>query len=97
MGKTDATRLTRSLQEDPNYISWKTKDFIFVNAELTRVIRKLEESYHVEIRADGVELNGLRLTSTYREQSIDAILETIATAFGMAVHKEKDTYYLTIN
>jgi transmembrane sensor len=98
VGTVEGSGLTRSVQEDPNYISWKTKDFKFVNVELDRVIRKLEEAYHVEIRAEeGIDLNNLRLTSTYREQSIDAILETIATAFGMAVHKEKNTYYLTRN
>jgi ferric-dicitrate binding protein FerR (iron transport regulator) len=95
MGLSEAHTLIRTLSNDPNYLSWKTKEFIFVDAALPGVIGKLEQCYHVNIRADGVDLDSLRLTSTYREQSIDAILETIATAFGMAVHKEKDTYFLT--
>ncbi|HER09740.1 MAG TPA: DUF4974 domain-containing protein [Bacteroides sp.] len=97
MGRTEATQLTRTVQEDPNYIAWKTKDFKFVNAELDRVIGKLEEAYHVEIIAENADLRSLRLTSTYSEQSIDAILETIATAFGMTLRKEQNTYYLINN
>jgi transmembrane sensor len=58
------------------------------------VLRKLEESYHVEIHAEGLDLDELRITSTYREQSIDAILETIGTAFGLNVSKKEDLYYL---
>lgn len=95
MGLSEARNLIRALPDDPNYLSWKTKEFIFVEATLPGVIRKLEQCYHVKIRAKGVDLDSLRLTSTYREQSIDAILETIATAFGMEVHKEKDTYFLS--
>ncbi|HDS06138.1 MAG TPA: DUF4974 domain-containing protein [Bacteroides sp.] len=95
LGRTEAAGVTRSVQEDPNYMSWKTKDFKFVNTELDRVISKLEEAYHVEIRVEEAGLHNLRLTSTYREQSIEAILETIAAAFGMTVHKEAQIYYLT--
>jgi len=95
LGRTEAAGCIRSVQEDPNYMSWKTKDFKFVNTELDRVISKLEEAYHVEIRVEEADLHNLRLTSTYREQSIEAILETIAAAFGMTVHKEAQIYYLT--
>ncbi len=94
MGLAEGTRLTSSELSDPNYISWKTKDFKFVDEELLRVLRELEESYHVVIHTDGVEPGEMRITTTYREQSIDAILETIGTAFGLTVSKREDHYYL---
>ena len=87
--------LSTTKQSDPNYISWKTKDFKFVDEELIKVLRELEESYHVMIHAEELSLAELRITSTYREQSIDAILETIGTAFGLTVSKKEDHYYLT--
>ena len=58
--------------------------------ELGKVLRELEESYHVEIRTEGVPLSELRITSTYKEQSIDAILETIGAAFGLSVQKKRN-------
>lgn len=79
---------------DPNYISWKTKDFKFVDEELTMVLKELEESYHVSIEAEDVVLDDMRITTTYSEQSIDAILETIGAAFGLSVSKKEDQYYL---
>ncbi len=94
LGRADASILTRSEQSDPNYISWKTKDFKFIDEELGNVLRELEESYHVEIRTEGVRLSELRITSTYREQSIDSILETIGAAFGLNVQKKEELYYL---
>ena len=94
VGTADAFNLSRKEQSDPNYISWKTKDFKFVDEELGKVLRELEDSYHVEIRAEGVQLSELRITSTYREQSIDSILETIGAAFGLNVQKKEELYYL---
>lgn len=80
---------------DPNYLSWKTKDFKFVDTELTEVLRELEESYHATIHLVGIEPEGLRITTTYSEQSLEAILETIGTAFGWTVQQRKEGYYLT--
>lgn len=95
MGQTVNSKLSRSVQTDPNYVSWKTKDFKFVDAELMDVLLELEESYHVEIHTEMVELNDLRITTTYRKQSIDAILETIGMAFELTVSNREDGYYLT--
>lgn len=94
LGRSEDATLSQIAQNDPNYISWKTKDFKFVDEELGKVLRELEESYHVEIRAEGIQEEKLRITSTYREQSIDSILETIAAAFGLKVQKKEELYYL---
>jgi ferric-dicitrate binding protein FerR (iron transport regulator) len=94
-GIADKGQLSSAAMEIPNYMSWKTKDFKFVDTELTDVLRELEESYHVEIQTGGVDLSQMRITTSYSEQSIDAILETIATAFGMDVSHSDDAYILT--
>ncbi len=80
---------------DPNYISWKTKEFKFVDTQLTEVLDELEESYHVQIFAEEYLTADLRITTSYREQSIDAILETIATAFGLTVDYGDEAFFLT--
>jgi len=87
--------LSSSNQEDPNYISWKTKDFKFVNSALIEVLQELEESYHVEIHTDELDLSDMRITTSYSGQSIDAILETIGTAFEMNVSSREKGYLLT--
>ncbi len=94
-GIADKGQLSSAVMEVPNYISWKTKDFKFVDTKLTDVLKELEESYHVEIQTGGLDLSQLRITTSYSEQSIDAILETIGTAFGMEVSHSDDAYVLT--
>jgi len=87
--------LFSSDQIDPNYISWKTKDFKFVNSALIEVLQELEESYHVEIHTDKLDLSDLRITTSYSGQSIDAILETIGAAFELNVSNRENSYLLT--
>jgi len=82
-------------QKDPNYISWKTKDFKFVNSALIDVLRELEESYHVDIHTGDVDISDMIITTSYSGQSINAIMETIATAFDMRVSHQENGYFLT--
>jgi len=89
------SKLSHSELEMPNYISWKTKEFKFVDTRLTDVLKELEESYHVSINSDNLDLSQRRITTSYSGQSIDAILETISTAFGLSVSHENDVYLLT--
>ena len=94
-GRVENRNLTSSVQEDPNYISWKTKDFKFVNSALIEVLQELEESYHVDIHTEDLDLSEMRITTSYSGQSIDAILETIGTAFEMSVSHKENSYFLT--
>jgi ferric-dicitrate binding protein FerR (iron transport regulator) len=95
VGIVENSRLRSARQEDPNYISWKTLDFKFVNSALLDVLMELEESYHVDIDAEDLDLSELRITTSYSGQSIDAILETIGTAFDLNVSHKENRYYLT--
>jgi len=94
-GLVESRKLSSSIQEDPNYISWKTKDFKFVNSALIEVLQELEESYHVDIHTEDLDLSEMRITTSYSGQSIDAILETIGTAFEMSVSHKENSYFLT--
>jgi ferric-dicitrate binding protein FerR (iron transport regulator) len=94
-GLAEKDQLSSSVLEVPNYISWKTLDFKFVDTKLMDVLQELEESYHVEIQTGEIDISQMRITTSYNEQSIDAILETIGTAFGMQVSHADNAYILT--
>jgi ferric-dicitrate binding protein FerR (iron transport regulator) len=94
-GLAEKDQLSSSVLELPNYISWKTLDFKFVDTKLMDVLQELEDSYHVKIHSADMDLSQMRITTSYSEQSIDAILETISTAFGLTVSHNKEGYILT--
>ncbi|PID91863.1 MAG: hypothetical protein CSA96_06185 [Bacteroidetes bacterium] len=86
--------LIRAETKDPNYLSWKTKEFRFVDTELKEVIETLQRAYHVEIRPLHPSIEEFRITTTYSGQTIEAILETVSAAFGLQVEKLPEGYTL---
>ncbi|MGW8315529.1 MAG: FecR family protein [Bacteroidales bacterium] len=95
LGKSGRRELVTGSLKDPNYLSWKTKEFKFVDSDLKEVLLELEEAYHVRIHTDNIETDQMKITTSYSEQSIDAILETIGTAFGLKVSFREGDYYLS--
>lgn len=87
-------RLETSILNDDNYLSWKTKEFKFVDESVDNILRVLERSYHVEVKTGEVAVSNLRLTTTYNDQSFDAILSTICTALNIHYDKEGKVYIL---
>jgi ferric-dicitrate binding protein FerR (iron transport regulator) len=92
--EVDTQEARRSTLKDLNYLSWKTREFVFNNEKMENVFKSLEEAYQVTIIAKEDRIYNMRLTSTYQGQSIDAILETIATAFSLELEKNKEKYTL---
>ncbi len=86
--------LSKTSQENINYLSWKTKDFKFVDESVVEILDVLKQSYHVEVLAKNVSLDGRRLTTSYNDQSFDAILSTICLALNMDYEKEGKVYIL---
>lgn len=96
LGKADQDLQTILLNDD-NYLSWKTKEFKFVDESLDNILQVLERSYHVEVKTGEVADANLRLTTSYRNQSFDAILSTICAALDMNYEKEGKVYILHSN
>jgi transmembrane sensor len=94
MGESDGKTARLMDEFNPNYLSWKTLDFKFTDTNLIDIIDKLEEAYHVSIEYDKNDLENLRLTTSYQNQSIDTIIQTISTAFKIEYSKEGEKFYL---
>ncbi len=86
--------LNISTQENPNYLAWKTHDFKFVDESIEDILRVLEKAYHVEVRTENISDAGMRLTTSYSNQSFESILNTICTALNITYKKEGKVYIL---
>ncbi|MEX0987775.1 MAG: FecR domain-containing protein [Bacteroidales bacterium] len=96
LGKANGD-LVATVQENQNYLSWKTKDFKFVDEPVENILGVLEEAYHVEVRSEDMSVSDMRLTTSYSDQSFDAILSTICAALNMQYHKDGKVYILQPN
>ena len=86
--------LLKTTNENPNFLAWKTHNFIFRAASLGEVISNLEKVYKVNIRLDDPKLNKLLLTAHFNDYSLDVILKVIETTFQMETQKMDGQYIL---
>jgi transmembrane sensor len=86
--------LLKSTNQNPNFLSWKTRNLIFKATSLSEVIENLEKVYNVTIHLNDPKLNELLLTAQFNDYPLDFILKVIETTFKIEVHQVNGQYIL---
>ncbi len=68
-----------------NIMAWKTKDIVFREDRLRNVFNTLSRVYHVNIYADNEGILNYRLTSSFKNQDIESVIEVICVTFNLKV------------
>jgi ferric-dicitrate binding protein FerR (iron transport regulator) len=92
--KTEET-LEITQEIDRNYLAWKTKSFIFEDQTLLDVSRQLNKVYQTEIIIDSDSLKDARITTTFNDQSLDAILNVLSATLDLDVRKSNGQIILS--
>lgn len=92
--KTEET-LEISQEIDKNYLAWKTKSFVFEDQTLQEVSRQLNKVYQAEIIIDSDSLKDARITTTFDDQSLDAILNVLSATLDLDVRKSNGQIILS--
>lgn len=83
LGKLTAEKVEKIKNEDPNILSWKTKEIVFIENNIAEVIYVLNKTYNINIQCDDENILELKYTSTFRNQKIDSILNVICTTHNL--------------
>jgi len=86
--------LQKTINHDPNFLAWKTRNLIFKATSLREVIGNLEKVYKVNIRLADPKLNDLLLTAQFNNYPLDFILKVIETTFKIEVQEINGQYFL---
>jgi len=87
--------LEKTVNTDPNYLSWKTNDLVFDNIPLGDVIRTLEKTYHVEIDVTEPELKALRYEGHFDQKPATFVLDVIRLTFDLELTGDAEHYTLS--
>jgi transmembrane sensor len=77
--------IRKSLNDDGNYLSWKTRRLVFSDNSLSEVITLLNKVYHSDIRLSGNNLNNCRLTAIFDNQSLESVLNVIKSTLDVSI------------
>ena len=82
-------RLLTKQEQNPNDLSWKTRELHFDEAPLKQVMEEVGRCYQVKIR-DRKATAGVKLTATYRNLSLEELLEVINQTLGTRLEAVPD-------
>lgn len=87
-------QLLASKNNDPNFLSWKTMDFTFSDASLSKVIQDLSDAYQTPIRINE-NIDQCKITVSFENQSLDEILSVITATLGLSLEQTDQGILLT--
>jgi len=82
---TETGTIVRSVNDDVNYLSWKTKRFVFNNTPLTDVVALLTEVYHQPVTITGGAAGSCRITATFDKQTLESILNVLKATLDLQI------------
>lgn len=76
------------VNDQPDRLSWLDRTLEFRQTELSQVFTVLSEHFGITIRAGNPDILRCRLSATFRDESLQTILEVIAGSFGLELKQE---------
>lgn len=92
--KTAGGEMQKSRNDNPNFLAWKTRRFVFTKTSLKEVMAQLNKVYRVQVKASDPQLEKLLLTAHFEDRSLDFILKVISLTHDLKVEAVDDAYVL---
>jgi len=70
------------------------KKLVFQQTELSAVLKMLSELFNTEINIEINHIDNCYLTASFNDQSLEEIIEVIASTFNLELNKQNKTYLL---
>jgi len=87
--------LSKTLNSDSNFLSWKTKKLVFDNTPLEEVFRKIQETYHVNIQVPNTDILSCRWTALFDNQQLEIVLNVLQETFDLQINQSGEEIILS--
>jgi transmembrane sensor len=78
-------KISKSSNDNENFLSWKTKIFIFNDDPMNEIIRSLNKVYHANIKLSNKSISNCRITATFDNQSLESILNVLKSTVNLTI------------
>lgn len=94
VGKVNLSNSLKEVNNNPNYLAWKTEKLFYNGQKLEVVFNDLKSVYNMDIVADDPGINDNVWTSPIDTQEQDTIIRLICTSFNLSYTKDGEMYHL---
>jgi transmembrane sensor len=95
IGTMDLKSSAKSVNDDPNYLSWNTDLLDYKNTPLGKVFSDLKKVYNIDVIADNPEILKNPLTATYEKEPEETIIRLLCSTFTLSYKKDGAVYHLS--
>lgn len=88
-------QLKETQVEGLNFLSWKTDSLVFINTALPTVIEDINRHFHSKIRVDSQELYACKLTTTFKHETLENVLDELQLLFNIQVERQGELVHVT--
>ena len=89
--------ITKSVNADQNYMSWKTHRFVFENRALPEIIAAINKVYHTNIVLASPDLASCLVTATFDQQTPEAILNVLKATLDLTIQQSGNNIQISGN
>ena len=79
--------ISKSVNNDPNFLAWKTRKFIFSNDPMKVIIPALNKVYDADIILANPAISECRVTATFDNQSLQSILKVLKSTLDLKINE----------
>jgi len=94
VGKIDGSKAEKTVNNNPNYLSWKTGLLVYNGQTLDVVLKDLKRVYNMNIVTEDSTILANRWTSPIDNQDQETIIRLICVSFNLSYSQDGDVYYL---
>jgi transmembrane sensor len=95
IGTMDAKYSMKTVNENPNYLSWNTDLLVYEKKTLDFVFTDLKKVYNIDVVADNPEILLNPLTATFEKEPQETIIRILCSTFTLSYKKEGSCYHLS--
>ncbi|HKK42445.1 MAG TPA: FecR domain-containing protein [Bacteroidales bacterium] len=94
IGVLSPDKTEKTINRDPNYLSWQTNYLEYSGQKLSVVFKDLKRVYNMDIVADDPSILDNPWTSPINNLSEDTIIQLICASFNLGYTKDGNVYHL---
>jgi len=95
VGKMDPKKSGKTLNEDPNYLSWNTGLLSYTGQKLNVVFSDLKRVYNIDIVVDDSSILENPWSSPIENESQETIIRLICASFNLSYTRDGNVYHLS--
>ena len=95
IGTAGSKSSAKILNDNRNYLSWKTDTLVYDGETLNIVFADLKRVFNINISTDDPEIANKSLTSTFFSLPQETIIQLICNTFSLSYTKDGDIYHLS--